>query len=352
MGASRSAVHLDVTPLAPFTTRGGRPRGLSGLLAVLSACLLSGVTPAAVGGGGLPALKRGDLQSYFAQADYWLRGREPRRAEAVLGRAAALFPWEPRAHLTAAALFFRDGRFSEAAARYAAASRLRPRDPAPLLGLARAEYSLRRYPRAEAALRRAVRLDPRSAAAQAELGMVYADEFATEKALGCLHAALEVDPGSVEAHYYLAELLRRLRRLDEAEPHARQALAAAPNNAGALVTLGRIYLERPDTEANRAEAVDAFRRATALDPSRAEAFYSLGLLYQRERSWREAESCLLRAIAIRSDLAPACYTLSLVERRLGKYGAADRYLARFRSLRPARSAAAPGAAARGMGAAP
>ena len=311
-----------------------KSHGRDGRWAILPALLLAGaLTPVFGAGGPPPPARPGDLKSYFTQADQWLRRREPDRAFSVLRRAASDFPKDARAHSTLAALLTRRGSQAEAARQYQLAANLQPRNPAPLFGLAQAEYAQGRLPQAEAALGRVIRLDPMSSPAYARLGMIQMERFATEKALASCRRALELDPANAEAHFYLAESLRRVRRLDEAEPHARQALAGAPENARIYVTLGRIYLERVDTPGNREEALAAFRRAISLEPGRAEAHYSLGLLQQRAQNWPEAEKSLREAIRLQPGMAAAYYTLSLVERRLGKTREAEAHLARFQHLR-------------------
>jgi Tfp pilus assembly protein PilF len=89
--------------------------------------------------------------------------------------------------------------------------------------------------------------------------------------IGNYRAALELDPSLDKARLGLAEQLTRARRFAEAESAYRFYLERKPNDAGALVALGRNTFQAGDLESARRQ----FEAALALDPRQADALKEL-----------------------------------------------------------------------------
>ncbi len=94
-------------------------------------------------------------------------------------------------------------------------------------------------------LEAALRLDPRSAQANYMIGTLF-ERAGRDAEATARYAAAEHAPESVEAHLRLADAYSRAARVDEALPHYRRVLEAAPDTvagrfgeAMALARLGR-----------------------------------------------------------------------------------------------------------------
>ena len=101
--------------------------------------------------------------------------------------------------------------------------------------------------------------------------------------------------GSARAFNILANAAYGLGDLDTAEGWYTRAIDAEPTDALAHVGLGNLHKQRGNT----GRAVDAFTRATELDPDLWQAHYNLGgALYAeaRERDFRGADDTMERAI--------------------------------------------------------
>lgn len=91
-------------------------------------------------------------------------------------------------------------------------------------------------------------------------------------------------PAAVASGPAMAERIREL----EAET------ARNPSGLAAWIELGNLYF---DTDQPR-KAIEAYRRALALDPDNADVWTDLGVMYRREGNPEEAVRCFERAMAI------------------------------------------------------
>jgi tetratricopeptide (TPR) repeat protein len=108
-------------------------------------------------------------------------------------------------------------------------------------------------------------------------------------------AAIARFGGSPRAYNIAANACYGLGRLDDAERAYRDAIGADPTDALAHVGLGNLHKQRGNT----ARAIDAFTRATELDPDLWQAHYNLGGALHgdaRERDWKHADETMERAI--------------------------------------------------------
>ena len=123
--------------------------------------------------------------------------------------------------------------------------------------------------------------------AVAETATVAAAEAETETETETIAGAEEVEPvenpaviypgtGAVDTYDAQLELARRLKRGSRAVAAYRRAIALNPEGADALAELGRLMLARQHTR----EATELAERATALEPSNALAWVTLGAARQ------------------------------------------------------------------------
>jgi protein O-mannosyl-transferase len=143
------------------------------------------------------------------------------------------------------------------------------------------DEAVRAYQRAQALAR-----TPRQVADVARnLSALYLEAGDLPAALSVLEMGLAAVRHDFELRAALANTLRQVGRLDEAQAEARWALAIAPNEPEALDALGLVLLDQGDAE----QALAQFQRAAAIDPST--LAYTENALVALERLGRRPEAC-------------------------------------------------------------
>ena len=200
----------------------------------------------------------------------------------------------------------------------------------PRLMQAAASLVANRLPEAEARLRAHLAAAPTDVAALRMLAEVAARLRRYPDARALLERCLALAPGFNAARHNLATVLNRQHKAAEALPHVEQLLAAEPGNPGyrtlhaaLLANLGdyagsiRVYeaflREFPQqpriwmsyghslkTAARSTEAIDAYRRAIALQPTLGEAYWSLANL--KTVCFSAADVTAMRSALNQSDL--------------------------------------------------
>jgi tetratricopeptide (TPR) repeat protein len=189
---------------------------------------------------------------------------------------------------------------------------------------------MKRPREAEAMFRGILEQAPAHGGARVGLGFALIDRGDLAGALQAFEAAGRDDPGAEPVRFQIAQLLRRLRRLDESEAAFRRILSNAPGNVVAMTELARIAMARGDAagaiatlraaiairdddvsqriefgwlarEIGRAEeAAEAFNFALTRAPAHSGAFSGLGWLAVDAHRLDEARQCFERAL----DAAP------------------------------------------------
>jgi tetratricopeptide (TPR) repeat protein len=138
-------------------------------------------------------------------------------------------------------------------------------------------------------------------------------------ALLALQNATRFLPDDAETHYNLANHLKGLACLDEAEASYRQALQIKPDYVAAHNNLGNLVLERGRLD----EAEASYRRALQIRPDFAEIHYNLGNILRDLGRQAEAENCLRWAIQLKPDFAEAHNNLGSILMNQGWFVEAD-----------------------------
>ncbi len=108
-----------------------------------------------------------------------------------------------------------------------------------------------------------------------------------------------------------------LNRQDDALRCLRRAVALAPNEPTAYISVSRALLNSPAAESSLAEISASLSRAAALNPASGDANLLLGQMYMLERNWGAAREHLVKAETELPDSPTVHFKLAQVYRRLG-----------------------------------
>ncbi|NNF59443.1 MAG: tetratricopeptide repeat protein [Rhodothermaceae bacterium] len=244
-------------------------------------------------------------EALFMLGDLLYHARDHGRAAEVLMRALDDDPRKPGVWEQAAASFFYDGQIEEAIETTETALLLFPGQ----VGLLRLQgYALAKAERPREALQsldKAIQIlaedgdQPKVHARLLAFKGVLHDELGeTAEADAAFEVALEVGPGNALAlNNYAYILAERGERLNDALAMAEEAVAAYPDNAYFLDTLGWVYfkLERLD------EAAEAIERAVAADNQFPILLEHLGDIYAAQGRDAEARTAWERALDLDPD---------------------------------------------------
>jgi tetratricopeptide (TPR) repeat protein len=153
--------------------------------------------------------------------------------------------------------------------------------------------------RAHEYLTRAHELAPADVRVSLLLGLTCADEGETERAKDLLNNATRLGGPSFAAHYGLGRLFIAENNWQKALLEFKRALATKPSPE-AHYALGCLYYQL-----NRDSlSIRHLRKATELDGGYSEAFYLLGLVYQRSEQEMHAKKAFEKAAAAEKLNAP------------------------------------------------
>ncbi len=123
---------------------------------------------------------------------------------------------------------------------------------------------------------------------------------------------------------------------EQALPYLQEMLRRTPDNAKALLAVGRIHLQARRLE----QARTALRRSVALDPGLPEAWNELGGVESAAGNQTEALRCYEKALALGPDLPWALQNAAQAQEKLGNAAEAERLYRRTLSVDPKNSDAA------------
>jgi tetratricopeptide (TPR) repeat protein len=166
-------------------------------------------------------------------------------------------------------------------------------------------------------LRRA-RQQPDDVAAQARLGELYASDGRFDRAIECFEKVTALAPRSPAGFFTLA-------RYYEAEDRDAEALRAYERG---------LALDPTDAQARNNHEKLTIKRALATDPDNVSSYYQLGLRYLRNDEADAAVTALQQAIALRPDHDASHLFLGLAYTALGAYAKAEASYHRAIALHP------------------
>ena len=175
-----------------------------------------------------------------------------------------------------------------------------------------------KYAEAAAELKRAAEMEPTWFRAQFRLGMAYeaAGSYREAAAAYAKAVALKPEPvfdGTEEILTYAKYNLANALALSDQHAAAVEAYHRLINDLPVPLSKPYYNLGLSHVALNqKAQAVEAFRKAIEINADYAEAHYNLGLLYGRDEQYAEAAAEFARAIKSKPDYAEARYNLGLV----------------------------------------
>jgi tetratricopeptide (TPR) repeat protein len=168
-----------------------------------------------------------------------------------------------------------------------------------------------------------------NAAAQFVAARFYSQLGDKREAERLARLALGQHPARAEVAVFLADLLIREDRMQEAASVLREAVTADPQSKGAHRRLGMVLDRLGDSAAARA----AFETAVRSNPSDATARLLLGRMLLSQGDAEAAGTELLQACELDPQSASAFYALFQAQTKLGDEAAAQKNLQRFRELK-------------------
>ncbi|MDH4215494.1 MAG: sulfotransferase [Gallionella sp.] len=174
-----------------------------------------------------------------------------------------------------------------------------PQQPSPMLSidqamaLANQLQSQGRLQESEHLLQQILQQQPNHPFALHLLGVIAHQVGKNPLAVSLIQKAIQGNGNIALFHANLSEILRQLKRLDEAIAHGERAVALEPQMAMAHSNLGIAYFDRKDYD--RAEACQ--RRALAIDPNFAPSLNNMGSIERERKHKNEALALYQKAMA-------------------------------------------------------
>ncbi|TWG28259.1 Tfp pilus assembly protein PilF [Micromonospora palomenae] len=177
---------------------------------------------------------------------------------------------------------------------------------------------LRRLDDAEEAARLGIRRRPDLPQLHLELGFVHDDQHDYQRALTAFEQALAIAPDDEWALSARISGLRRLRRLDDAEEAAREAISKRPDLPQLHLELGYVHDDQHDYQ----RALTAFEQALVIDPGHESALAWRVIELRQLRRLDDAEEAARLGIRRRPDSPTLRLELASVALDKGDYHAA------------------------------
>jgi tetratricopeptide (TPR) repeat protein len=289
-------------------------------------------------------------------------------AIAAYHQALMLDPNEPEAHFNLGFLAIRRLDYRTATEEYEKTLSLDPKYPGTGLALCISVYKLGDFERADSLCHDAVRNESDSATAHHYLGLEMSKREEWKSAVEELRTAVRLDPKDYQAHYALAQALRKTGRLDEAaselevvrrmqegstenlqsgflENQTRKMVAAGDvdraieydreslklkKDARTATNLASALLWKGDTD----EAVEVLHQAIQMDTRYAWAHYYLGVALARKHDFEGAVESLTEALKLQPDFPEAEFYIGLAFAGHGRFQDAETHLRSAVRMRP------------------
>jgi tetratricopeptide (TPR) repeat protein len=221
-----------------------------------------------------------DLDAAQWLARLYQMQQEPGKAADVLRTALGRDPENPAILRQLAQALMEAGKADEALALLEKATESSPQ-PATLVLLGDAAMQVRDYERAVKAFERAIQPNPRDTETRRKLARALIHQNRAEEALEQYRKLIEIEPEEADHYLRAAQLLRQLRRLDQAEEFLLRARQRAPGNLEVLYSEAVLYEDQGRFE-DAIRVLSSAVAAVKATPARfADSRRTLAVLYER-----------------------------------------------------------------------
>lgn len=252
---------------------------------------------------------------YTLRAGLYLKNGRIDPALRDIGTAIDLNPEAPENFIMLGNIYFVLGKLDNGLASYKKAARLEPKSEKPLLKLAETYLMLQDFNKASFYIEQAVSLNPNSSRAYYFRGIQRMETGDTVSAITQLRIAVNLDSSNYLALMQAGSLLSAIRD-STAVQYFQDALKARPDDEQALYYLARQHQEQGKLD----RAMDEYHRVTVLYPANKLAWYNQGYIFLVEKQeFENAVGAFQRSIAIDPSYAEAVYNLGRTYEVMGQY---------------------------------
>jgi len=253
----------------------------------------------------------------------WFNGGMIQHEEGMLSpaqtsyrKALELDPEQPKIWCNLGALQFQLGEFDESVASLNRAVALKPDYARAWDNLAGSLCAIEELDEAERCCRRALEFKPNYPDPLFKLGALFFQQNRLHEAEIALRNALEVQPGYPLAGHYLAMILARTQRQEEALAVCETASAASGESelpSLAWIEVGFHLYEL----GNYSGAIRAYEKALTFTPERAVLWLDTGVAYHQLGNLVDARKRYEQAVTLDPELARAWHNLGTIRHELG-----------------------------------
>ena len=224
-----------------------------------------------------------------ARAALGLSYFETEKYSAVLETLQLLPPEEvnsdPGLALAYAVSLAKTGKYDEGMLRMKSLEQANPDSAGVHVAIGEAYTDQKLYGTAIAEYRKALSIDPNQARTHFLLGLSLMHEATQADAAEEFRTALTLDPNDAIAKYHLAYSLIQMQKKDEGQALLAEVVLQDPAYADAFYQLGKLQLERGDTQ----KAISNLETSARLSPASDYIHYQLSMAYRRDSRTKDAE---------------------------------------------------------------
>ena len=260
---------------------------------------------------------RGQDDKHIEQGINALNARKFEEAEREWREALKESPQRPEPYLLLSEFYVTSGHPEEALSLLQGLEKIAPSTKQLYRRLAES-YSLtgQTVPALEAA-KKAIEQDPSDSAAHALLGIQLGNQMDARGSVSELSKAALLSPQDDKIALSLAQAQLDAGDFAGAEATARKVIARNDRYATAYYLLGWSFSRRDPSPDTLIQAITAFRKATELDPKRADAFAELGRLSSLKGDALEAQKALKKAWDLGLHDGTTAFNLASAYRKTG-----------------------------------
>ncbi len=169
-----------------------------------------------------------------------------------------------------------------------------PKDPLGYTGLGELKTAEKQFPEAEKEFQRALQADPNNIEAVRDLAKEYVVEKRPADALAFVKDRIAQAPDNANYNLLLGELLAGQKDYQGAETALVKAADLSKNNSAVLYLLGQVQA----AEGAKDRAIATYHRTIQANPRDIQAYVSLGVLYEGQGDWQQAQQLYQKALAL------------------------------------------------------